>query len=210
MAYSRKGKRIYNGHKMGGCPRCGGSSAMTETLYKGNFGVLKPCCIDCEPEVIDKKKRDVERVRQWRTQQCNIKERRNEEARLRLLRHGDKVRAYRRNYYQKNKEFFCEYRRAYIKENPWFNRAASSRKRALVRERMPKWSDIEELKMFYKNCPEGMVVDHIIPLKGKNISGLHIASNLQYLTFEENSKKSNKYDILAVGMEPVKIWGKEI
>jgi hypothetical protein len=49
--------------------------------------------------------------------------------------------------------------------------------------------NIEELQLFYFNCPEGYEVDHIIPIsKG----GLHSIENLQYLTISENRKKSNK------------------
>ena len=38
-------------------------------------------------------------------------------------------------------------------------------------------------------------VDHIIPLQGKNVSGLHVFSNLRVIPGEENVKKSNKYTI---------------
>lgn len=59
--------------------------------------------------------------------------------------------------------------------------------------RTPKWADLEAIKQFYIDCPKGMVVDHIIPLRGEVVSGFHVVENLQYLTLKENSKKGNKF-----------------
>jgi len=61
-------------------------------------------------------------------------------------------------------------------------------------QRTPSWADLEKIKEVYANCPEGYHVDHIIPLQGEMVSGLHVETNLQYLTAEENLKKGNKFE----------------
>ena len=89
-------------------------------------------------------------------------------------------------------------RREYLKKwrlaNPGKGRADNAKRRAAKLQRTPSWADLEAIKQFYLNCPPGKVVDHDIPLQGKNVSGLHVVENLRYLTPKENRRKSNKYE----------------
>lgn len=61
------------------------------------------------------------------------------------------------------------------------------------RRAQPPWASNREIAEFYNNRPEGHYVDHIVPLRGKNVCGLHVIWNLQYLPSLENSIKSNKF-----------------
>jgi hypothetical protein len=85
--------------------------------------------------------------------------------------------------------------RKYYKENPNYFYEKHARYRAQLQNACPKWVDLTVLAEIYKNCPKGYHVDHIIPLNHKEICGLHVPWNLQYLPAKENLAKSNKYEI---------------
>jgi len=62
----------------------------------------------------------------------------------------------------------------------------------------PQWCDVEAIGRFVTGCPEGHHVDHVIPLRGETVCGLHVLENLQYLPAQENLAKSNKIDPLTL------------
>jgi hypothetical protein len=79
--------------------------------------------------------------------------------------------------------------------NPEYRNACkfrSAKRRTALLNATPKWSDLDKIKEIYMKCPEGLVVDHIMPLQGESLCGLHVSWNLQYLTPSENSRKKNK------------------
>lgn len=69
--------------------------------------------------------------------------------------------------------------------------------------RTPKWLTTADFlrieqayamaKLIQDTTGEKQHVDHIIPLRGKNVSGLHVPANLQILPATVNISKGNKY-----------------
>ncbi len=84
----------------------------------------------------------------------------------------------------------AEHNRRWLRKNPGRNCANTNKHRA--KERTPAWADLEAITAFYENCPPGYQVDHILPLQGLTVSGLHVLKNLQYLTAKENMAKGNR------------------
>lgn len=85
------------------------------------------------------------------------------------------------------------------KVNPNFVRSAVKARRRKIRHQIPVWVSLPDIKRVYRGCPEGMVVDHQIPLKavrdGVHVAcGLHAPANMQYLDPLCNIEKSNNID----------------
>src|SRR5688500_7560791 len=71
------------------------------------------------------------------------------------------------------------------------HKALNSKRRAWKLNATPPWADLNKIRDIYMACPEGCHVDHIVPLKGSKVCGLHVENNLQYLTAKENIQKKN-------------------
>lgn len=98
------------------------------------------------------------------------------------------------NWREKNRKRFNYAISNWKKQNKHLVRFYSANRYSAEIYRTPKWANLERIKEIYKNCPEGHSVDHIVPLQGKTVCGLHVENNLQYLTPSENSKKGNRFD----------------
>jgi len=119
--------------------------------------------------------------------------------RNKFLKRKDHYTAYLKNYrkdkYEERKEFNSLRMKKHYLENKGYYKDKTNKRRAIKLRAIPKFADLNKIKEIYKNCPKGYEVDHIIPLQGKNVSGLHIETNLQYLPMLKNRVKSNKFII---------------
>ena len=119
-----------------------------------------------------------------------------------------------RRYYEKNRQAVIaraaarpveEKRRLqaqYKDRNVDVVRADTSVRKRRHREATPKWlTPAERLQMrdlyvqarkMTELTRERYVVDHIVPLRGEEVCGLHVPWNLRVITQDENLKKSNK------------------
>ncbi len=112
-----------------------------------------------------------------------------------VLNNPEKVKASKRKYREANKEKIAETKRAYFRNNQKKCYATKMMYEKKKLQRTPKWltrEDKQRITRIYMECPVGQEVDHIIPLNGETVSGLHVPWNLQYLSKTENISKSNK------------------
>lgn len=108
-----------------------------------------------------------------------------------------------KTYYLKNKEIICERKKVYKQNNRARYNALNVEREKAKNYRTPKWLTIEQREQivsFYKHAKEmqkvtGVLhhVDHIVPLCGKTVSGLHVPWNLKVITAKDNLIKYNKF-----------------
>jgi len=133
-----------------------------------------------------------------------VKEKRKASSRAWKKRNPEKVREQVRRHRLKYLEEKRQYDRQRAKNNPEYFASKTAKRRAVTTSRTPSWLSEDELWMIeeayvlakMREDATGIKwhVDHIVPLKGKTVSGLHVPWNLQVIPATDNIKKGNKYD----------------
>lgn len=121
-------------------------------------------------------------------------------------KHPEDTRTFHRNWEERNPEINkaidSRANAKWKKSNAGGWAAISAKYRAAKIKRTPSWltaSHLEQIRKFYveaeklsKELGIKMSVDHITPLQGENVSGLHVPWNLQIISRNANSAKGNR------------------
>lgn len=104
-----------------------------------------------------------------------------------------------KNWRENNKEKQRSYSYRYVRENKDRKACLSALYTKRKEKATPAWADLEKISDFYRLANSLTVetgikheVDHVIPIKGKNVCGLHVHENLQVITERDNRIKYNK------------------
>jgi phage gp46-like protein len=109
-----------------------------------------------------------------------------------------------RDYYKQNREKLIAKVSEYARKNPGKANATKKKYKLAKRNACPPWvyssrELCEKIEYYYNEAKRlGSVtgevyhVDHIVPLQGESVCGLHVPWNLQVLTASENCSKQNR------------------
>ena len=111
------------------------------------------------------------------------------------------VNTQRRAHYAETADYQRSRRSEWASNNMGTVLATNARRKQSQRNRTPSWANEQLIAAYYKEAKRleeltgiQFHVDHIIPLQGELVSGLHVETNLQLLPAHENIGKSNSFD----------------
>ena len=174
------------------CERC--ERPFVRLRRRGSMTVCKPCRVAACGRAWRKEHAEQERERlRKRPRNVEVQKRYEQSEKGR-----EKARRNARTFYHKDVEAARARNRAYYAAN----RDACIQKVVAridkIKRATPPWAGLDAIAAIYAEARRltretGVLhhVDHIIPLRGRNVSGLHVASNLQVLTAGANQQKSN-------------------
>lgn len=113
--------------------------------------------------------------------------------------HKDDRAGYWQDWYEANKDQRAVSYAEWAKRNRHVTNALVAKRNAKKFKATPPWADMDAIRAFYaeaarltKETGIRHEVDHIYPLQGELVCGLHCEANLQILTKTENTRKKNR------------------
>jgi hypothetical protein len=126
-----------------------------------------------------------------------------EKDKIRYVKNRARILEYKKIYNLKNKDSIRKYHILYSIRNRHILTALHAKRRARKLNATPDWLTVDDFehiqefytiaKMFKLYTGQDYHVDHIVPLQGENVCGLHVPWNLQVLTATDNLSKSNRF-----------------
>lgn len=117
-------------------------------------------------------------------------------------RNREHVLAQKKKWRQENVDRMKELEAEWRRNNPEKRALRARERRGVARQATPAWLTADhqaEMRRFYTLAKEFKLltgdnyhVDHIVPLRGRRVCGLHVPWNLQVLPSDINMKKGNR------------------
>jgi hypothetical protein len=116
----------------------------------------------------------------------------------------DRYKESKNRWYLKNFDLICSKAQQFAKDHPEWKADHCAKRRRRNRVATPTW-DIDLTEFVYEEaralCKDRKVctgidwhIDHIVPLHGKHVSGLHVWNNFAVIPAKVNIAKGNRYE----------------
>lgn len=116
-------------------------------------------------------------------------------------RHPERVQRSKLAYFEANREKALAAARKWQAENPHARNAATARRYVRKKQATPPWACRYIIEWYYFDAlwmteQTGVAhqVDHVVPLRGKTVCGLHCEDNLQVIPAAANHRKHAKFE----------------
>lgn len=159
---------------------------------------MNKICVDCS----SKYRAMSNRQKRCITCKGNLKPLHSKRASAWYYANKDKKRAYDKKRREEKRHLYREASKRHRDNHPAEKKADVIARRAGIKQQTPAWANLGYMNLFYKGAKiesarigEVVHVDHIVPLNGKNVCGLHCEDNMQLLTARDNMLKSNHYSL---------------